>query len=452
MPYVKIQGQVIYSFYDSGDRPAYNFANYASGNVVIDGVNYPTREHAFQAHKVARHDIGNFLSKCKTADDARTYEGLKAPKGWHSGGSKDAMYKIVKAFAEQHQYFKDQLLSTGKTPIVEDTAGADYKDNTWGCGYLGTGENRLGVILMQVRGELQGLDYASALFEANALNTTALSIVQTLGDRSTYPGSHGILLQNHEGVSVLAADYNPDDDLSDLPVNPPSEGASSMEETDDGEMLYENFETALGCNIARKELDSDAQDIPGITFMDSVLMFEFYNERVAEALAKKFQLSITLDSNGYPYVILSYEQYESLKAEYAPMIRGASEDAGCTEEKYESIEKAIGHTIAKKELDVEIQDIPVITETDSGIRFDFAQERAAEALAKRCQVPFAFDPDKVCLYVVLNSEQYSSLLEEYMPMVSDDIDAYSETESLPPHFSDSEETLPMGSDGLGQSE
>ncbi len=46
---------------------------------------------------------------------------------------------------------RELLLGTGLRPLVE----AAPTDNYWGCGRSGSGRNRLGQLMMQVRAELR---------------------------------------------------------------------------------------------------------------------------------------------------------------------------------------------------------------------------------------------------------------------------------------------------------
>jgi ribA/ribD-fused uncharacterized protein len=65
------------------------------------------------------------------------------------------MLEAVRAKFTQHDGLKAILLGTGDARIVEHTTNDAY----WGDGGDGSGENRLGQILMHVREELRaGLD------------------------------------------------------------------------------------------------------------------------------------------------------------------------------------------------------------------------------------------------------------------------------------------------------
>ena len=61
------------------------------------------------------------------------------------------MRTAVRAKFETHADLREQLLATGDEEFVEDSPNDDY----WGRGRRGTGKNRLGRILMEVREELR---------------------------------------------------------------------------------------------------------------------------------------------------------------------------------------------------------------------------------------------------------------------------------------------------------
>lgn len=60
------------------------------------------------------------------------------------------MYGLRKKFAA-HDDIRQSLLMTGNATLVEHTKNDSY----WGDGGDGTGKNRLGILLMQLREELR---------------------------------------------------------------------------------------------------------------------------------------------------------------------------------------------------------------------------------------------------------------------------------------------------------
>jgi ribA/ribD-fused uncharacterized protein len=64
----------------------------------------------------------------------------------------EIMLRAVRAKFQSHESLGEELLATGDEEIIEQTTDDKY----WGCGSDGTGLNKLGLILMQVRAELRG--------------------------------------------------------------------------------------------------------------------------------------------------------------------------------------------------------------------------------------------------------------------------------------------------------
>jgi len=71
----------------------------------------------------------------------------------------DVMYRCLIAKFRQNDDARSVLLGTGNAQLIEDSP-TDYY---WGCGRNGTGQNRLGVLLMRLRGELRAGMYAAAI-------------------------------------------------------------------------------------------------------------------------------------------------------------------------------------------------------------------------------------------------------------------------------------------------
>ena len=61
------------------------------------------------------------------------------------------MLDALRAKFSQHAHLRQLLVGTGRSELVEHTVNDCY----WGDGGDGTGRNRLGVLLMQVRDELR---------------------------------------------------------------------------------------------------------------------------------------------------------------------------------------------------------------------------------------------------------------------------------------------------------
>ena len=129
------------------------FSNFTSFPFVLDGVQWPTSEHYFQAQKF---DDDAYREKIRTTKSpmiaARLGRSRRVPirPDWESV-KVDVMRKAVEAKINAHEELKELLLSTGNEELIEDAA----RDSFWGCGADGSGQNWLGRILMELREQLK---------------------------------------------------------------------------------------------------------------------------------------------------------------------------------------------------------------------------------------------------------------------------------------------------------
>ena len=139
-------------FYSTGDEYG-EFSNFAGFSIRLDGKQWPTSEHYFQAMKF--HDAA-YREKIRTTKSpmiaARLGRSRKVPirSDWESV-KVDVMRKAVEAKIIAHDELKELLLSTGDEELIEDAA----RDSFWGCGANGAGQNWLGRILMEIREKLK---------------------------------------------------------------------------------------------------------------------------------------------------------------------------------------------------------------------------------------------------------------------------------------------------------
>jgi ribA/ribD-fused uncharacterized protein len=128
-------------------------SNFAQYPIEVDGKIWPTSEHYFQASKFPGSDYSEAIrqqpSPRSAAKMGRSYEHpLRAD--WEE--VKDSvMRKAVLAKFTQHPELRAWLLDTGDAVLVEHTT----KDSYWADNGDGSGKNRLGVILMEVRAQLR---------------------------------------------------------------------------------------------------------------------------------------------------------------------------------------------------------------------------------------------------------------------------------------------------------
>jgi ribA/ribD-fused uncharacterized protein len=143
---------------DSFKGPYRFLSNFAPVDVVLDGVTYPSVEHAYQAGKTLDLRAREPFRSGTAAAAKKNGKRLALRGDWEfrddlgtSGGAKMMiMYHLLKQKFSVEPY-RQQLLSTGDVDLVE---GNWWGDTFWGvCG--GVGENHLGKLLMRVRAELR---------------------------------------------------------------------------------------------------------------------------------------------------------------------------------------------------------------------------------------------------------------------------------------------------------
>jgi ribA/ribD-fused uncharacterized protein len=129
------------------------FSNFSKHSIHLNRKRWPTTEHFFQAQKFHGTEFEDRVRLCKTAREAANMgRSRKLPlrRDWESVKDQ-VMLEALRAKFAQHEELKAILLGTGDARLVEHTE----KDSYWGDGGDGSGKNRLGQLLMQVREELQ---------------------------------------------------------------------------------------------------------------------------------------------------------------------------------------------------------------------------------------------------------------------------------------------------------
>jgi len=140
-------------FYRGGD--AYGeFSNFSPHPIELKGRRWPTAEHYFQAQKFAGTEHEEAIRKLNSPMiAARMGRSRALPlRGDWEAVKDDVMREALRAKFTQHPGLKALLLSTGSAELVEHTRNDHY----WADGGDGSGKNRLGKLLMELREELKG--------------------------------------------------------------------------------------------------------------------------------------------------------------------------------------------------------------------------------------------------------------------------------------------------------
>jgi N-glycosidase YbiA len=144
----RIPAMTIY-FYTPHEEPYGCFSNFSRHGIEMDGVWWSTVEHYFQAQKFTGTphvvQIQRALTPKQAAEMGRN-RAWPLRSDWEQIKD-EVMFKAVLRKFETHRELRTLLLSTGEEEIVESAPGDYY----WGCGADGSGQNKLGKLLMEVR-------------------------------------------------------------------------------------------------------------------------------------------------------------------------------------------------------------------------------------------------------------------------------------------------------------
>ncbi len=137
------------------------FSNFSPHPFQLKGRIWPTSEHYFQAQKFAgtEHEEAVRLAKSPmvAARMGRSRERPLRPD-WEKV-KEEIMREALHAKFAQHPELRSLLLSTGDAELIEHTTNDHY----WADGGDGTGENRLGQLLMELRAEFREQSAASQI-------------------------------------------------------------------------------------------------------------------------------------------------------------------------------------------------------------------------------------------------------------------------------------------------
>lgn len=130
-----------------------NFSNHPL--FTEDGNVYRTAEHYFQSKKFEKTDPkwAKAIRNCKTPSAAKKLGGNREHslvEDWEDI-KEDVMYEALELKAVYNPAFVEDLLASGSRHLVENSPSDYY----WGIGYLKTGKNRLGHLLMELRDQIR---------------------------------------------------------------------------------------------------------------------------------------------------------------------------------------------------------------------------------------------------------------------------------------------------------
>jgi ribA/ribD-fused uncharacterized protein len=141
------------------EQDHYYLSNFSAFRLRWDGIDFDTSEHAYHWEKfkisgVDTSRVGRLIYGARSAHEAfKIAEALKGERraDWDSV-KVDAMRRILREKARQHEYVRRKLLETGARQLIENS----WRDDYWGWGEKRDGQNMLGKLWMEIRAELHG--------------------------------------------------------------------------------------------------------------------------------------------------------------------------------------------------------------------------------------------------------------------------------------------------------
>ena len=128
----------------------YDFlSNFYEAPCMFEGLSYESTEASFQSAKTIDLELRKEFASLKPGKAKRKGREIALRANWDSIRN-NIMYECVKDKFTRNIDLQEKLLNTGDSILIE---GNYWHDTYWGvCD--GVGENNLGKILMQIRGEL----------------------------------------------------------------------------------------------------------------------------------------------------------------------------------------------------------------------------------------------------------------------------------------------------------
>jgi len=144
-------------FYRANEKPYGVFSNLYPRPILFEERLYPTAEHAYQAGKALKSEVREWILSAPTPSLA-----AMAAHGLYTWDIVPEwakikfvrMKQVLLAKFTQHEDFRELLLSTGDLRLVEAGRVNNAVNRTWGE-VDGKGQNKLGILLMEVRAELR---------------------------------------------------------------------------------------------------------------------------------------------------------------------------------------------------------------------------------------------------------------------------------------------------------
>ena len=135
------------------------FSPYTAHAIELDGVVYPTVEHAYQCQRYTDQkiidEIRNARSPVKAWEVSTKCKHLQIPEFKKDEYKLKVMKRLMKLKVKQHEEVRKALLDTGDLEIVKRIVTYPPGDGFWDIGEDGKGLNHIGKIWIEIRDELR---------------------------------------------------------------------------------------------------------------------------------------------------------------------------------------------------------------------------------------------------------------------------------------------------------
>eukprot|EP00029_Vermamoeba_vermiformis_P009754 TRINITY_DN4975_c0_g1_i1.p1 TRINITY_DN4975_c0_g1~~TRINITY_DN4975_c0_g1_i1.p1 ORF type:complete len:209 (-),score=39.41 TRINITY_DN4975_c0_g1_i1:52-678(-) len=138
-------------YFNDPTGPYACFSNHYMTSIYIEGKQWPSTEHYFQAMKFTTPAYQDQIRMARTTDEAKQLGYAKRPDfraNWDT--SRMSFMRSAQEAKFDLDQCKQVLISTGSAPLIYRSDTDDY----WGDGSSRGGQNMLGKLLMEIREDL----------------------------------------------------------------------------------------------------------------------------------------------------------------------------------------------------------------------------------------------------------------------------------------------------------
>lgn len=134
------------------------FSPYTAHALDIEGIVYPTLEHAYQCKRYTDpkiiEEIKNASSPIKAWEVSSKYKHLQIPEFKSEDYKLNIMKNLMRLKIEQHEEIKQALLDSKGLEIIKHIVTYPPGDGFWDDGERGEGLNHIGKLWMELRDEI----------------------------------------------------------------------------------------------------------------------------------------------------------------------------------------------------------------------------------------------------------------------------------------------------------